>query len=55
VIDAHTHRFITNIPVRDIKGNPDPRFHVVAAAFDDAHVYIPQEDGVHVWVRGDNG
>jgi DNA-binding beta-propeller fold protein YncE len=54
VIDAKTHRFVTNIPVRDSQGNADPRFHVVAAAFDDSHVYIPQSDGVHVWVRGDN-
>jgi DNA-binding beta-propeller fold protein YncE len=54
VIDARTHRFVTNIPVRDSQGNADPRFHVVAAAFDDSHVYIPQSDGIHVWVRGDN-
>ncbi len=52
VIDAETHHFIVNIPVRDIQGNPDARFHVVAAAFDDAHVYIPQSDGIHVWTRG---
>jgi DNA-binding beta-propeller fold protein YncE len=53
VIAAQTHRFITNIPVRDSMGGPDPRFHVVAAAFDDTHVYIPQVDGVHVWVLAD--
>ncbi len=51
VIDARTHRFITNIAVRDSQGNPDPRFHTLTAAFADSHVYIQQADGVHVWLR----
>jgi hypothetical protein len=51
VVDAQTHAFVTNIPIRDSTGAPDARFHTVTAAYADSHVYVLQQDGVHVWER----
>ncbi len=51
VTDANSQRFITNIPIRDSNGQPDPAFHAVAAAFEDSRAYVPESDGVHLFVR----
>jgi hypothetical protein len=54
VVNADARTFLTNLPIRDIRGNADPVFHAVSAAFEDSQVFVPQSDGIHTFVRTDD-
>jgi hypothetical protein len=49
VIDAETHRLITNIEL----GSKAIGFHQVTAVYEDAKVFVPEPDGIHVFMAVD--
>jgi DNA-binding beta-propeller fold protein YncE len=49
VIDARKQTFLTNIPILNSSGQPDPSFHAVAADSNTNHVYVPTSEGVKVF------